>query len=1239
MKNSGVLNREIYKIGEIIREEERSIVVLDKKYVKGLKELEKFSHAIIISCSVRQDCENILLRSNLNDKTNFIVMTVKIKDVDEENGRILIDGLEEAEPLPIYDIKPYFPVEDRVKEPIASRDISGLPLWVDEYNIPLKDLAVENSDENKVLCSIGKYKRKNQKDTIILNECNRQKLEKLKEFSHLKILWWFSKFEGDIFRKTLQANPPYEGAPKTGVFGSRSPVRPNPIAITTVKVDDIDIQNGEIYFYGFDAFNDTPVFDVIPYIPCLDRVNEFYVPDWVSHWPKWYTPEVSSDKKINEENKSQDENSIEKYKKENKFLHSRNVDDYSKGSKIDVDNITVTGAKHNNLKNISVKIPKNRLTVITGLSGSGKSSLAFDTIYAEAQRRYAGSLSGSARLAVDEMDKPDVDMIEGLSPAVAIEQNRILRNPRSTVGTITDIYDYMRILYSKIGTRNCPSCGRVFKPLKPWQLAREIESFREGTHFQIYIEEESKQKTLCDFTVSNDRGKMKELVKYLENAYKAGNGSLGLKFDDGNSILFSSKNKCVSCDNVFFDLRPSVFSYNSPDGMCKDCSGLGVVTLIEPELIVKNPGISILDGASDWWGNLREYLKKPSGNWMKGEVVALAQLMNIDLEVPWRDLPEDFRNYILYGYKEKELTYHYDSPRGRKGEVTRYVYGAVSHIERLLSQATDNSRLFLQQFTREKECLSCRGERLGVEGRHVGILGTRYPEAARLNIRDAHNWTVELEKTLGDSEYEIAREIIKEIKNRLRAVMDVGLGYLGLDRPVTTLSGGEMQRLLISTRLNCGLSGLLYVLDEPSKGLHPKDHEMIVDTLKKLSDTGNTLLVVEHEKKIMEAADYIIDMGPGAGHKGGEVLSFGIPSELINDPKSITGKYIKKNSGFVEKKNRRAPSGWINIKGARLNNLKDIDVRIPTGVIAAVTGVSGSGKSSLITDTLVPAIEYYLKENKFILKDFDSLDGLDIIDRIVNVDQSPIGKTPRSNPATYTEIFDDIRKMFAKLPDAKKAGFKDNAFSFNSEEGCCPSCKGMGTKKIDMSFMSDIWVTCEECGGKRYKPEVLEIKLRGKSIWDILDMEIEEAVEFFKDDKKIYPVLKCMYDMGLDYIKLGQSSVTLSGGEAQRIKLASEMGRVKTGHTIYILDEPTSGLHFEDIKRFMNIIDRIVSAGNSVIMIEHNPSIIYSADWVIDLGPEGGDRGGYVVAEGTPEDIVSCTQSHTGRCIQSMSKE
>lgn len=941
-----------------------------------------------------------------------------------------------------------------------------------------------------------------------------------------------------------------------------------------------------------------------------------------------------------------------------------------------LDNIIIKGAKVNNLKNIDVEIPRDKLVVITGLSGSGKSSLAFDTIYAEGQRRYVESLSSYARQFLGIMEKPDVEYIEGLSPAISIDQKTTSRNPRSTVGTVTEIYDYLRLMYARVGIPHCPKCGKVIKQQSIDQIIDAIMALGEGTKIQILapvirgrkgeytklIEDAKKDgfvRIRVDgvmYDLAEDEIKMTKTKKHnieivvdriivkeeirnrltdsVETALKYANKLVLIDVIGGEEILFSQNYSCPDCNISIEELTPRLFSFNNPYGACPTCSGLGILLKMDPDLVVPDKNISLLDGGLKGMG----WNQAKENNMGVMYLKSLGAHYKVDVSKPIKDLPEDFMNKILYGTGDEKIDFKYESASGVRN-FTAPFEGVINTMERRYRETSSNGmREFYEMYMSESHCYECDGARLKKEALAVTVGGKNIYELTSMSVVEIKDFIDKLK--LSQKEELIAHQIIKELKARLQFLIDVGLDYLTLARNAGTLSGGEAQRIRLATQIGSGLMGVLYILDEPSIGLHQRDNEKLIATLKKLRDLGNTLIVVEHDEDTMYAADHIIDIGPGAGIHGGEVIGVGTAEDLKKNSKSITGKYLSGELRIpVPEKRRKGNKKYLEIIGASENNLKDIDVKIPLGMMVAVTGVSGSGKSSLVNEVLYKKLANDLNRASQKVGKCKEIKGIGNLDKVIAIDQSPIGRTPRSNPATYIGVFDLIRDLFAETNEAKMRGYSKGRFSFNVSGGRCESCEGEGIVKIEMHFLSDVYVPCDVCGGKRYNRETLEVKYKGKNIYDVLNMTVEEALEFFANIPRIKTKIQTLYDVGLGYIKLGQSSTTLSGGEAQRVKLANELCKKSTGKTMYILDEPTTGLHIADIHRLIGILDRLVDAGNSMIVIEHNLDMIKIADYIIDLGPEGGINGGQIIAEGTPEKVAENEKSYTGKFLKKYLKK
>lgn len=939
--------------------------------------------------------------------------------------------------------------------------------------------------------------------------------------------------------------------------------------------------------------------------------------------------------------------------------------------------IIIKGAKEHNLQNIDLAIPRDEFIVITGLSGSGKSSLAFDTIYAEGQRRYVESLSAYARQFLGQMKKPEMEYIEGLSPAISIDQKTTKENPRSTVGTITEIYDYLRLLFARIGTPHCPKCGKEISHQTLGQIGDSIIEEGEGKKIHILApvvrDKKGQHKDVLDdlrnkgfvrarvdgevrdleedidlpktyrhsIEVVVDRLKIRKdvdfkrrLVDSLETASEFADGLINVLFsDDGRDYekKYSEHFACVDCGINFEELTPRMFSFNAPQGACPECNGIGVKMEIDPDLIIPNKNLTLNEGAVTPWAKSNK-----KENYYHQMLEAVSKHFNFSMDTPFNELTNEQQDIILYGCDDK-IPFSFKR-RNKSYQVNRQFEGVIPRMERLYIETKSNySRKYISKFMSDRKCHVCHGKRLRPEVLAVTVGGKSIADVVEMSIKDSYQFFLNLELT--DREQFIAKEVLKEIRQRLKFLVDVGLDYLSMARSSGTLSGGEAQRIRLATQIGSGLVGVLYILDEPSIGLHQRDNVKLIETLKRLKNLGNTLIVVEHDEETILSADYVVDIGPGAGEHGGKVVACGTPEEIMESHESVTGQYISRRETIPIPQTRRSGNGEsLIIRGARQNNLKNIDVEIPLGKFTYVTGVSGSGKSSLINEILYKGLSGKLNNKFTFAGDYDKIEGVSNIDKIIAIDQKPIGRTPRSNPATYTGVFTDIRDLFAETPEAKARGYKPGRFSFNVKGGRCEACSGDGIVQIEMHFLADVFVPCEVCGGKRYNEETLDIRYKGKNIYEVLEMTVEEALDFFEHIPKIHKKLKTLLDVGLGYMKIGQPATTLSGGEAQRIKLAKELSRSNTGNTLYILDEPTTGLHFADIKRLLSVLARLTDAGNSVVVIEHNLDVIKTADYIIDLGPEGGDGGGKVIATGTPEEIAK-SGTYTGEFLQKILSE
>jgi len=934
--------------------------------------------------------------------------------------------------------------------------------------------------------------------------------------------------------------------------------------------------------------------------------------------------------------------------------------------------IHIKGANEHNLKNIDIDIPRDEFTVVTGLSGSGKSSLAFDTIYAEGQRRYMESLSSYARQFLGQMEKPQVESIEGLPPAISIDQKSTNKNPRSTVGTVTEIYDYMRLLYARAGIPHCPKCGREIKKQTVDEMVDRILMLEERTKFQILapvvrgkkgrhekVFESAKKSGYLRVRVDGNMYELTEEIKLeknikhsieiiidrlsiregiekrltdsVENALKLGNGLMIVDVIGGEEMTFSQNFACPDCGISIDEVQPRSFSFNNPFGACPDCYGLGYKMEFDEDLIIPDKSLSINQGAIVVLG----WQSANDGKSFSNAILqALALKYNFSLDTPFEDYPKEIHDILIYGTNGEKVAVRYKGQRGI-GVYDIAFEGLIKNVERRYRETSaESTKAEYETFMRFTPCATCHGQRLKKESLAVTIGDKNIYEMTEMSVRDLRQYLDELQLT--ETQLKIGKEILKEIKGRLQFLVDVGLDYLSLSRATGTLSGGEAQRIRLATQIGSGLVGVAYIMDEPSIGLHQNDNDKLLATLKHLRDLGNTLIVVEHDEDTMRAADYVVDIGPGAGEHGGQVIATGTAEDIMKNPNSITGKYLSGEIKIPVPTTRRKPKGFLKVVGAKENNLKNIDVKVPIGVLTCVTGVSGSGKSSLVNEILYKSLARKLNRARTIPGKCKKIEGMEQLDKVINIDQSPIGRTPRSNPATYTGMFDMIRDLFAATTDAKERGYKKGRFSFNVKGGRCEACSGDGILKVEMHFLPDVYVPCEVCGGKRYNRETLEVRYKGKTIYDVLEMTVEEALDFFKNVPRILNKVQTLYDVGLGYLKLGQPSTTLSGGEAQRIKLATELSKRSTGKTIYVLDEPTTGLHFADVHKLVEILHRLTDEGNTVVVIEHNLDVIKVADYIIDMGPDGGDRGGTVVVAGTPEQVAEHPTSYTGKYVKQM---
>ncbi len=1152
----------IHPIGFIQKDKESTILQLSKKYNKALKHLDKFSHCIIFSYNNKVIMHNVsrIIHLNLND------------------GIIALDKTAINNHEEVFDIKPYFPCEDKIIIPDNNKSRK-------EITKTFNSTKTYNTTEivlTKKIEITPKATFNNIHSNHVITIHDKKLTNIIAKNKYLKVIWWFGRFDSNQFRRTLTTKPPYENAPECGIFATRSPVRPNPIACTIVKVNEL-IKN-RITVSGFDGFNQTEIIDLISYNPEEDFVKNAVIPEWLDLWEshKSFTKKQNIPTDIILK-KSGTNFFIESIIKEKIKYRPKEILTTKKFKNHDT--ISVKNAFENNLKNIDIDIPKNKITVITGVSGSGKSTLAFDTIYNESNRQFMSIMSNDLSL-----QQANVDQINGLIPAVAIGQKTPYLNPRSTVGTFSGISELLRQLYTNISTRHCENCHHGIDVLTKAEITKYIKLLKSDYKISPY-----------GTTKPTD----------INTALKEGQGALHLNTNNKTYTL-QTRLFCFNCGSMMFETIPGMFSSNNPDHMCQTCKGLGYETKIDIDLIIDKPELSILDGASCFWGNMKKFKEKPNANWMRGEVIALAIAHNVDLKLPYKDLPDTFKNELLYGNNGKKLTFKYKTSSGRGGYIEREAIGAVNTIKRLLIEGAPNSsNTIADRYTKKVPCTSCSGECLAPTGRLSEINGIRYPIAERMNITEFKDWLQNLE--LPKPKFLKVEMLIHKLIFQSNKIIDMGLGYLSLNRQIPTLSGGELRRVQLASQFGTNLTNMLYVLDEPTKGLHPSDHSKLMHKIKELRDKDNTIILVEHTREIINNADFIVDIGKGAGKYGGEIIAKGSVEEIKNNPNSITGKYLSQERSTTPKKINTDTTSSITLLGAKGHNLKNIDVTFPLGKFTCVTGVSGSGKSSLVADTLYPAIAKKLEQITKECLEYEEITGTENLNGVMLVSQKPIGRTPKSIPATYTGVFELIRNIFSRTDQAKALKYSKDYFTFNGKNGQCEVCNGLGQLKIPMNHMNDIWVTCSHCKGRRYKDEILQIKYKGHSIYDILELEVREALDLFRDDSKTTQILKMINKVGLSYLKLGQSAATLSGGEAQRLKLTKELCKGNSSGIVYILDEPTTGLHFADTERLTSILKDLLNTGNTVIAIEHNTDFIAEADHVIELGPCGGEKGGYLI--------------------------
>ncbi len=1169
---------ELIPIGKMQYDEKKGMICLEKTYHKGLKYLELFSHMIVFFTDEK-------------DSARLQEQVFQILSVDEKAGTVefLLGQLQYdwSAYQTVFDIKPYFPCEDRVRKSTIC-DENKIKMMRVEPCVILKGEFYETTPIGKIGVSEGKK-------YIALQEGTDTVLQMAASCSHIKIIWWFDKFDSKKYRRCVTCNPPYENAGRTGVFASRSPVRPNPIAITTAKITRINNEQRQIFVSEIEAFDGTPCIALLPYKEESDLKDDICVPEWLAHWPKWLDEKDQDEltgamrmKKTaleiflgqqKERNGSEEKKSI---------FSDKNRD--GNNSRIPTA-IEIKGARENNLKNIDCSVPYHKITAVVGVSGSGKSSLVNDTLYAECRRRmdFLTTMSG-------EMKRPDMDSMDGTIPAVLLSQGEIHRNSRSTVGTYSNAYDYLRSIFAAVGIRHCPVCGNPVMPMTEEQIIQILDSCQDVTIYDL-----KKQRI--------DKGNLSERI---HKALRRSEGAVYASIGDGDQLLFQTTQKCYVCDKLLYELTPSAFQYSNPESMCLVCTGLGEKTEVDISKLVEHPDMSILQGASSWWGELQQFIEYPNANWMKGEVIGLAEKMNVDLRQPWRKLPEEFRRKAIYGSDGEEVTFAYQNKKnGRKGEITRPVEGVYHIITRCCLEK--GNRTFSEKYTKKVKCDSCDGEKLNAEGRLVTIGNRRFPEAAALSFRMIADWCLELPEILTKYQLASIREQVRRLYQLSVMAEQLGIAYLQLDRATNTLSGGEAQRLKYMSIINHAMSGMLYVLDEPSKGLHPKDYVKVARTIEKLRDSGNTIVMVEHNTDMIAIADHIIEIGPEAGEKGGCLTGEGDFQVMIQHRGTEISRYLGKErieKSFI-KCNLQAIK-WLRIVGGSYNNVKDVDVSIPIGAMTCICGVSGSGKSSLVKGVIYEELSKHIEEHSSAGR-CKEIENADIFEKVIMVDQTSIGRTPASVPATYIGIMDMIRKVFAAEAHAAEQKFTVSAFSFNGKEGQCDHCNGNG--KVKAKYAEDIWLTCPVCQGKRYKHSILEVMYQEKNIADILEFSIDEAYGFFSQMKDIRKSLAILQEVGLGYLRLGQSATTLSGGEASRLKLAKELIVYNTKNTLFLFDEPTTGLHFSDIDNLHRLFRRLIEEGNTVIMIEHNKQMCGHCDWVIELGPGAAEDGGQVIKQ------------------------